>query len=165
MDSIQRPVKSNSITKIALMGVTYASMASPENEGRLTFGKSEPTVAFCDPSRASSSSSVESVRGFSLVITCGVPTLSYRHVQIDQSSTRAAFNVGSSGGTTLMGTSHAMNEAIACNFKTGELFLGGAWYKQSEEGLDGFEEKQTLGGGGLTASMRDDGSYETASAG
>jgi len=32
-------------------------------------------------------------------------------------------------------------------------------------GLDEFEEKQTLGGGGLTAEIKDDGSYETASAG
>jgi len=32
-------------------------------------------------------------------------------------------------------------------------------------GLNEFEEKQTLGGGGLTAEIKDDGSYETASAG
>jgi site-specific DNA-methyltransferase (adenine-specific) len=31
--------------------------------------------------------------------------------------------------------------------------------------LDGFEEKQTVGGGGLTADFREDGSLETASAG
>jgi len=37
--------------------------------------------------------------------------------------------------------------------------------KDRNEGLDEFEEKQTLGGGGLTAELRDDGSYETASAG
>lgn len=37
--------------------------------------------------------------------------------------------------------------------------------RDRNEGLEGFEEKQTLGGGGLTASMREDGSYETASAG
>jgi site-specific DNA-methyltransferase (adenine-specific) len=32
-------------------------------------------------------------------------------------------------------------------------------------GLNEFEEKQTLGGGGLTAEIKDDGSYETSSAG
>jgi len=32
-------------------------------------------------------------------------------------------------------------------------------------GLEGFEEKQTTGGGGLTADLREDGSLETASAG
>jgi site-specific DNA-methyltransferase (adenine-specific) len=32
-------------------------------------------------------------------------------------------------------------------------------------GLEGFEEKQTTGGGGLTANLREDGSLETASAG
>jgi site-specific DNA-methyltransferase (adenine-specific) len=32
-------------------------------------------------------------------------------------------------------------------------------------GLEGMEEKQTVGGGGLTAGKRGDGSYETASAG
>ena len=37
--------------------------------------------------------------------------------------------------------------------------------KDRNEGLDGFEEKQTTGGGGLTADFRDDGSLETASAG
>jgi site-specific DNA-methyltransferase (adenine-specific) len=37
--------------------------------------------------------------------------------------------------------------------------------KDRNEGLDGFEEKQTLGGGGLTAEIKEDGSYETASAG
>ena len=37
--------------------------------------------------------------------------------------------------------------------------------KDRNEGLDGFEEKQTLGGGGLTAELKEDGSYETASAG
>jgi len=37
--------------------------------------------------------------------------------------------------------------------------------KDRNEGLDGFEEKQTLGGGGLTAEIKQDGSYETASAG
>lgn len=146
MNSKHRIARSNSITKIALMGVTYAlltstSMASPENEGRLTFGKSEPTVAFCDPSRASSSSSVESVRGFSLSFTCGVPKLIYKDVQIDQVSTRAAFNDGDSPGITLMGLSHAMNEAIACNLKSGDLFFGGAWYKSSEKGLGSFEFK------------------------
>jgi DNA modification methylase len=38
---------------------------------------------------------------------------------------------------------------------------------QSERnfGLNEFEEKQTLGGGGLTAEIKDDGSYDTASAG
>jgi site-specific DNA-methyltransferase (adenine-specific) len=37
--------------------------------------------------------------------------------------------------------------------------------KDRNEGLDEFEEKQTLGGGGLTAEIKEDGSYETASAG
>jgi len=37
--------------------------------------------------------------------------------------------------------------------------------KDRNEGLEGFEEKQTTGGGGLTAGFREDGSYETASAG
>ena len=37
--------------------------------------------------------------------------------------------------------------------------------KDRNEGLDGFEEIQTLGGGGLTAEIKEDGSYETASAG
>jgi DNA modification methylase len=37
--------------------------------------------------------------------------------------------------------------------------------RDRNEGLDGFEQKQTLGGGGLTAELREDGSYETASAG
>ena len=36
---------------------------------------------------------------------------------------------------------------------------------ERNEGLDGFEEKQTTGGGGLTAEIKEDGSYETASAG
>lgn len=37
--------------------------------------------------------------------------------------------------------------------------------RDRNEGLEGFEEKQTTGGGGLTASVREDGSLETASAG
>jgi len=37
--------------------------------------------------------------------------------------------------------------------------------RDRNEGLDGFEARQTLGGGGLTAELREDGSYETASAG
>jgi DNA modification methylase len=37
--------------------------------------------------------------------------------------------------------------------------------RDRNEGLDGFEEKQTVGGGGLTADFREDGSLETASAG
>jgi len=37
--------------------------------------------------------------------------------------------------------------------------------KDRNEGLYGFEEKQTTGGGGLTAEIKEDGSYETASAG
>ena len=37
--------------------------------------------------------------------------------------------------------------------------------KDRNEGLDGFEAKQTTGGGGLTAGLKEDGSYETASAG
>ena len=37
--------------------------------------------------------------------------------------------------------------------------------KDRNEGLDGFESIQTLGGGGLTAEIKEDGSYETASAG
>ena len=37
--------------------------------------------------------------------------------------------------------------------------------RDRNEGLDGFELKQTLGGGGLTADFREDGSLETASAG
>ncbi len=37
--------------------------------------------------------------------------------------------------------------------------------RDRNEGLDGFEAKQTLGGGGLTAEIKEDGSYDTASAG
>lgn len=37
--------------------------------------------------------------------------------------------------------------------------------RDRNEGLDGFEAKQTVGGGGLTADLREDGSLETASAG
>ena len=37
--------------------------------------------------------------------------------------------------------------------------------RDRNEGLDGFELKQTVGGGGLTADLREDGSLETASAG
>jgi len=37
--------------------------------------------------------------------------------------------------------------------------------KDRNEGLDGFVAIQTLGGGGLTAEIKEDGSYETASAG
>ena len=37
--------------------------------------------------------------------------------------------------------------------------------RDRNEGLDGFEEKQITGGGGLTANFRKDGSLETASAG
>jgi site-specific DNA-methyltransferase (adenine-specific) len=37
--------------------------------------------------------------------------------------------------------------------------------KDRNEGLDGFEEIQITGGGGLTANLREDGSLETASAG
>jgi DNA modification methylase len=37
--------------------------------------------------------------------------------------------------------------------------------RDRNEGLDGFIEKQTVGGGGLTADFREDGSLETASAG
>jgi site-specific DNA-methyltransferase (adenine-specific) len=37
--------------------------------------------------------------------------------------------------------------------------------KDRNDGLNQFEEKQTLGGGGLTAKIKDDGSFETASAG
>jgi DNA modification methylase len=36
---------------------------------------------------------------------------------------------------------------------------------ERNKGLEGFEEKQTTGGGGLTANKKEDGSYETASAG
>jgi DNA modification methylase len=37
--------------------------------------------------------------------------------------------------------------------------------RDRNEGLDGFEMQQFTGGGGLTAELREDGSYETASAG
>ena len=37
--------------------------------------------------------------------------------------------------------------------------------RDRNEGLNGFEAKQTLGGGGLTAEIKEDGSYDTASAG
>jgi site-specific DNA-methyltransferase (adenine-specific) len=54
-----------------------------------------------------------------------------------------------------------MGEGSAARF----FYCAKASKKDRNEGLDGFEEKQTTGGGGLTADFRDDGSLETASAG
>jgi site-specific DNA-methyltransferase (adenine-specific) len=54
-----------------------------------------------------------------------------------------------------------MGEGSAARF----FYCAKASKKDRNEGLDGFEEKQTLGGGGLTAEIKEDGSYETASAG
>jgi site-specific DNA-methyltransferase (adenine-specific) len=45
------------------------------------------------------------------------------------------------------------------------FYCAKAGSKDRNEGLDGFEEIQITGGGGLTANLREDGSLETASAG
>lgn len=45
------------------------------------------------------------------------------------------------------------------------FYVAKASQQERNFGLNGFEEKQTVGGGGLTAELREDGSLETASAG
>ncbi len=82
------------------------------------------------------------------------------------------------GGTwnTTKGARHFNNDGEPTGYATSKsdssvgsaarfFYCAKASKKDRNEGLDDFEEKQTLGGGGLTAELRDDGSYETASAG
>jgi site-specific DNA-methyltransferase (adenine-specific) len=82
------------------------------------------------------------------------------------------------GGTwnTTKGARHFNNDGEPTGYETSKsdsstgsaarfFYCAKASKKDRNEGLDGFEEKQTLGGGGLTAEIKEDGSYETASAG
>jgi site-specific DNA-methyltransferase (adenine-specific) len=73
-----------------------------------------------------------------------------------------AVNTAFASGQETEGGFRAMGDSgSAARF----FYCAKASKKDRNEGLDQFEEKQTLGGGGLTAELKDDGSYETASAG
>jgi site-specific DNA-methyltransferase (adenine-specific) len=73
-----------------------------------------------------------------------------------------AVNTAFASGQETEGGFRAMgDDGSAARF----FYCAKASKRDRNDGLEGFEEKQTLGGGGLTASMREDGSYETASAG
>jgi site-specific DNA-methyltransferase (adenine-specific) len=73
-----------------------------------------------------------------------------------------AVNTSFASGQETEGGFRAMgDDGSAARF----FYCAKASKKDRNEGLDGFEAKQTVGGGGLTAELRDDGSYETASAG
>jgi DNA modification methylase len=68
---------------------------------------------------------------------------------------------GSFGGGGYNGVNTYADSGSAARF----FYCAKASKRDRNEGLDGFEEKQTVGGGGLTADFREDGSLETASAG
>jgi len=77
--------------------------------------------------------------------------------------------VGKPGGSTFGGTVMS-NEVIGTWYgDSGSaarfFYCAKAGKRDRNEGLDGFEEVQITGGGGLTAELRKDGSLETASAG
>ena len=73
-----------------------------------------------------------------------------------------AINTAFASGQETEGGFRAMGDSgSAARF----FYCAKASNRDRNEGLDGFEAIQTLGGGGLTAEMKEDGSYETASAG
>lgn len=73
-----------------------------------------------------------------------------------------AINTAFASGQETEGGFRAMGDSgSAARF----FYCAKASKKDRNDGLDGFEEIQTLGGGGLTAEIKEDGSYETASAG
>jgi site-specific DNA-methyltransferase (adenine-specific) len=73
-----------------------------------------------------------------------------------------AINTAFASGQETEGGFRAMGDSgSAARF----FYCAKASKKDRNEGLDGFEEIQITGGGGLTADLREDGSLETASAG
>ena len=73
-----------------------------------------------------------------------------------------AVNTAFASGQETVGGFRAMGDSgSAARF----FYCAKANKRDRNEGLDGFEAKQTLGGGGLTAEIKEDGSYDTASAG
>jgi site-specific DNA-methyltransferase (adenine-specific) len=73
-----------------------------------------------------------------------------------------AINTAFASGQETEGGFRAMGDSgSAARF----FYCAKASKKDRNEGLDGFEEVQLTGGGGLTAELREDGSLETASAG
>ena len=73
-----------------------------------------------------------------------------------------AINTAFASGQETEGGFRAMGDSgSAARF----FYCAKASKKDRNEGLDGFEEIQITGGGGLTANLREDGSLETASAG
>ena len=68
---------------------------------------------------------------------------------------------GSFGGGGYNGVNTYADSGSAARF----FYCAKASKRDRNEGLDGFEEIQITGGGGLTAELREDGSLETASAG
>jgi hypothetical protein len=73
-----------------------------------------------------------------------------------------AVNTAFASGQETVGGFRAMGDSgSAARF----FYCAKANKSDRNEGLNGFEAKQTLGGGGLTAEIKEDGSYDTASAG
>lgn len=127
------------------------ALPSPSNQLRLVYGKAQPPITFCDPSRASSPSSVESFRGFSVITKCGAVSLAYADLQIDHVAPRGATSTGGSPGSTLVGAGHLMPEALVYDTRSQQLLIGGAWYKKKERGLAGFQFEES--GDGITISF------------
>ena len=95
----------------------------------------------------------------------------------DGSDEVVALFPGTKSGSGVKNTRQSNGNLFSAHTRTDEFFAGDsgsaarffycakASKRDRNEGLDGFEEKQTVGGGGLTADFREDGSLETASAG
>lgn len=94
---------------------------------------------------------------------------------LDEQSGESTSQVRKPNGQAILRVDQGWNQnSLIDKTERGHTDTGGAsrfFYvakaSQSERnfGLNEFEEKQTLGGGGLTAEIKDDGSYDTASAG
>ncbi|MEY4700595.1 MAG: hypothetical protein RL326_782 [Pseudomonadota bacterium] len=149
------------LTSVALLqpSISHAAPSGGQRDSsRIVFGTARPSIAFCDPGRASSTGHGEWFRGVSIEGICGDVTVSFPHMTLGQRVSHAAFNYSGSPGTTLTGVNWIMSEAVLYDDRTGELGLGGKWYLPRERGLAGFEFEAKGAGKALEVLVRAPGS-------